>query len=167
MATAAATIDDVTTGKLPQVCAKTGGPAEATAKFRYRSTPPWTWILLLFGILPFLIARWFSGVQVLALIPFSEAALRRGKTFNRVVWGFLLLAVLLIVLGAALGALLGPAVALAGLGTAIVGLLLLVIGWPFFWPNGRVEGDWVHLSFVHRGFAQELERFYAARDPMQ
>ncbi|MDP9185128.1 MAG: hypothetical protein M3O29_05620, partial [Actinomycetota bacterium] len=99
MARAAATVEDLVDGHLPPVCAKTGGPADGFATIVFTSTPGWTWILLLFGILPFLIARYFSSVRIVGLVPMSDVALRRGRAFTLTYRGFFALAGLVIAVG--------------------------------------------------------------------
>jgi hypothetical protein len=47
-----------------------------------------------------------------------------------------------------------------GLGVLLGTLLYVVVGTPFFWPQGRPSGDVVWLSFVHKRFAEELNRWY-------
>ncbi|HEV8419723.1 MAG TPA: hypothetical protein VGR13_00055 [Actinomycetota bacterium] len=142
MATAAVAIEDLKTGSLPPVCAKTGAEADGEARLEFTTTPSWTGILLLFGILPFLIARSAGRTRVNALLPFSDGALRRGRMFNWAVRILLPVGVGLLIWGSAAG----PAAAWAGLSVFLAGLLVLVFGWPFFWPTGQVEGDWVRLG---------------------
>lgn len=159
MATAVAAIEDLRTGSLPPVCAKTGAAAAGTAELQFTATPSWTWILLLFGILPFLIARSFSRIRLNALLPMSDAALRRGRAFNWTVRILFVVGVGLLIAGSATG----PALAWAGIGVLLGSVLVVVVGWPFIWPTGQVDGDWVRLGFVHPRFARELGRFYGAR----
>lgn len=161
MATAFASIEDLRTGSLPPVCAKTGEAADGVARLEFTTTPSWTWILLLFGILPFLIARGFSRVRVNGLVPMSDSALRRGRIFGRVVFILFLLGAALLIWGSAAG----PAIAWAGIGVLLGSLLVVVVGWPFIWPTGQIDGDWVQLGFVHPRFAREMGRFYGARTP--
>lgn len=158
MASAAARVEDLESGNLPAVCAKTGEPADGFARVEFTSTPAWTWILLLFGILPFLIARWFSKVRVSALVPMSEAALRRGRRFNWTVMGLLVVGALLLLLGFATG----PFAAWLGLGALVAALFVVTIGWPFVWPTGHVEGEWVLISFVNRRFARRTRTLVRA-----
>jgi len=152
---------DLTEGRLSSVCAKTGAPADGVARIEFTTVPGWTWILLLFSIFPFLIARWFSKVHVQGLVPMSALALGRGQMFNWVVRGLLAAGVgfLLVAFVA------GPPVAWAGLWLLIAALLALAIGWPLVWVTGRIEGDWVWLSFTHPQFAREMGRVYGAQAP--
>ena len=95
MAVATASVEDVEQGNLPRVCAKTGQPADGFKTLQFVSTPGWTWILLLFGILPFLIARYFAARRIYALIPMSDLALRRIRAFTWTYRIFFVAAVLL------------------------------------------------------------------------
>ena len=157
MARAAATVDDLEAGTLPPVCAKTGEAADGSASLQFTSTPGWTWILLLFGIFPFLIARYFSTVRVIGIVPMSDTALRRGRAFTWTYRGFVLLGVLVVALGFAADA---STVVLIGCGTLLGTVLFALLAWPFVWPTGRVSDGWVWLSFVDERFAEELERWY-------
>lgn len=51
------------------MCAKTGLPAEVGVARTFVWVPGWTWILILFGIFPFLIARYFSARRVTIELP--------------------------------------------------------------------------------------------------
>jgi hypothetical protein len=157
MARTAATVEDLELGRLPLVCAKTGDVADGFATIEFTSTPSWTWILLLFGIFPFLIAQYFSRVRVVGQVPMSGRALQRAWWFTwswRALFG---LAVLEFVVAFATHA---SSVAVAGLVTLAAALLFTLIGWPFVWPTGRPSGEWVWMSFVNERFASELDRRY-------
>lgn len=157
MARVAASVEDLQAGTLPAVCAKTGRHADGWASIEFTSTPGWVWILLLFGIFPFLIANHFATVRIVGHVPMSASALQRARWFRWTYWsGFLLAGILLLV-----GLMSGYDVAPVGLGVFLGALVLLVVGQPFFWPWGRLSGDVVWLSFVHRRFAEELDRWYA------
>ncbi|MGE5225467.1 MAG: hypothetical protein ACM3OO_01180 [Planctomycetaceae bacterium] len=160
MARAAARVEDLEAGRLPPVCAKTGQAADGYARIEFTSTPSWTWILLLFGIFPFLIARAFSKVRVVGIVPMSDAALRRGRTFDRAFAGLLVLAVVLVTVGLVADR---PHLLMAGLVTLVGSLLFLVVGWSFVWPTGQPSGDWVWLTSVDEGFARALGRWYGGR----
>jgi hypothetical protein len=161
VARTAATIEDLEAGNLPPVCAKTGEPADGFATMVFTSTPQWTWILLFFGILPFLIVRYFTTVRITGLVPMSDVALGRARAFTWTYRGFFVLSGLVIVIGFFMRD--RPAILLEGLVILIVTLLVMLVGWPFFWPLGRVSDEWVFLHFVHERFADELDRRYADR----
>lgn len=159
MARAAAKVQDLEAGTLPPVCAKTGGVASEFAKIEFSSTPAWTLILLLFGIIPFLIAQAFSAVRVVGLVPMSDVALRRGKAFTWTYRGLLLLSGLVLVIGFVTD----RTVILVGLAMLVATILFMLLGALFVWPTGQLSGDWVRLSFVDERFARALERWYGDR----
>ena len=68
-------------------------------KIRFSSAPTWTWILLLFGIFPFLIAGYFATVHVEGIVPMSDVAQRRVTVFNRLFIGLVALGAVVIVVG--------------------------------------------------------------------
>jgi hypothetical protein len=157
MARTMAAVEDLKAGNLPRVCAKTGEPADGYATLEFRSTPGWTWILLLFGILPFLIAHAFATVRFTGILPMSDRALERAQSFR---WTYRVIFALAVV--EVVAALLFGSEVLAWAGAAVFfgGLLYFVIGAVVVWPNGRVIGDWVSLSFVHPRFAEAVDRWY-------
>jgi hypothetical protein len=161
LARAAATVEDLKEGRLPPVCAKTGEAADDYVPIEFNSTPGWTWILLLFGIILFLIARAFSTIRVVGLVPFSEVARRRRRAFNWLCVGFLLVSVVVLVIGIRTD----TAVVLTGVAMLIATALVALLGVPFVVPFGQVVGDWVWLSFVDRRFADALDRWYGDRRP--
>jgi hypothetical protein len=153
-----ARVSDLEAGTLPPVCAKTGVPTDGYTKIRFSSAPPWTWILLLFGILPFLIAQHFATVRVEGIVPMSDVAQRRVTVFNRLFIGFVALGAIVIVIGWALDT--EATVILVGLATMIAAVFVMFLALPFVLPSGAVMGQWVQLSFVNERFAAELDRFY-------
>ena len=162
MARAAVTVEDLENGHLPAVCAKTGRAADGYATIVFTSTPGWTWILLLFGIVPFLIARYFSTQRIAGLVPMSDLALRRGRAFTWTNRGFFLLGGLVFVIGLFFTTA-HPNILAVGLGILIVTLLIMLVCWPFVWPTGSVTGEWVWLSFVNDRFARAIDRWYGNR----
>ena len=157
VARTAARVEDLVSGTLPPLCAKTGRVADGFATIEFTSTPSWTWILLLFGIFPFLIARAFSKVRIVGKVPMSGKALQRAWWFTwswRVLFGLAVLGFVVAVVTRS------SPVAQAGLVTLVAALLFTLIGWPFVWPTGRPSGEWVLMSFVHERFARELDRRY-------
>jgi hypothetical protein len=157
VARAAAPIEDLQRGTLPPVCAKTGRLADGFATVTFVATPSWTWILLLFGILPFLIARYFARVKVVGHVPMSERALRRAWTHTWTWRGLFALAVVGFVVAVATGS---STVFTSALVTLVTAMLVALIGWPVVFPTGQPSDGWVWMSFVHERFARELERRY-------
>jgi fatty acid desaturase len=157
VARAAARIADLEAGRLPPLCAKTGEAADGSTKVEFTSSPSWTLILLLFGILPFLIAQHFATIRVVGILPMSDDALGRVRTFNRTVLALIVLSVVVLVAG-----LLATefTVILIGLALLLAVILLMAVGSPFVLPTGQVTGEWVRLSFVHPRFADALDRWY-------
>ena len=156
MARAVATVEDFEAGTLPSVCAKTGEVAEGFTSITVTSTPSWTWILLLFGILPFLIAQAFSSTRIVGLVPMSEVAMRRTHAFTWTYRGFLVIGAAVLAVGLATDS----TVLVLGVGILGAAILFTCIGWLFVWPTGRLSGEWVWLSFVDKRFASELDRWY-------
>jgi hypothetical protein len=132
--------------------------ADGFATVRINNTPGWTWILLFFGIFPFLIAAYFATRRVDALIPMSDIALRRVRAFR---WTYILFfALALLLLGIGLFAE-HPTVAWIGIVTALLTLLFIAFGWLFVYPTARfLDQDWISLSFVDQRFATALDRWY-------
>jgi hypothetical protein len=158
MARVAARVADFEAGTLPAVCAKTGEPTDSEVKIRFSSAPGWTWILLFFGIFPFLIAQYFATVHVDGLLPMSDIAQWRVKVFNRLFIGLVVLSAVVIVVGFALDT--EAAVILVGLAMMLAAIFAMFLALPFVLPSGAVMGEWVQLSFVNDRFAAALDRFY-------
>lgn len=82
--------------------------------------PIYGWDPALFGILPFLIARYFAARRIYARFPMSDLALRRTQAFTWTYRIFFVAAVLLCAIGWLLAEDHGPTVALSGALTHIV-----------------------------------------------
>jgi len=155
---ATASVEDLESGHLPSVCAKTGLRADGFATIRVGNTPGWTWILLFFGVFPFLIAVYFATRRIDALIPMSDLALRRLRAFTRIYLIFFALAAVLLGIGLFAE---HPTVAWIGFLTALLTLLFIAFGWLFVYPTGRfLDQDRISLSFVDKRFATALDRWY-------
>ena len=158
MVHATASVEDLESGHLPSVCAKTGLPADGFTSVRFSKLPGWTWILLLFGIWPFLIAWYFATRRINGLVPMSALALRRVRAFTLTYAILFTLAVVLFLIGA-FGE--HPTLVWLGIITALLTLLFISIGWLFVYPTGYfLDDDWISLSFVDKRFATELDRWY-------
>lgn len=135
-----------------------GRPDAWMGQDRFSSAPTWTWILLLFGIFPFLIAQYFATVHVEGIVPMSDVAQRRVTVFNRLFIGLVALGVVVIAVGFVLDT--EAAVILVGLAILVAAVFTMFLAMPSVLPSGAVMGEWVQLSFVHERFAAELDRFY-------
>ena len=154
MATVIVPVSALEAGSLPPICAKTGRKADGYQQIDFSSAPTWTWILLLFGIFPFVIAQYFARVHVVGLLPMSEVAQRRIDRFNRLFVGSVILG--LAVVG--IGFLTTSSLVLWGLAIMIVAILVMAIAHEFFLPGGQVRDDWVRLTGVDQRFADEVGR---------
>jgi hypothetical protein len=153
MATAEVRFDELQRGDLPPVCVQTGVPADMRARLLLDSTPGWTWILLLCGIVPFLIARYFVAVKIDALIPFSDAAWKVHRRRMRTALATTVVGFAVVVVGV-LGA--RGVLTIAGLGAVAIGLVAL--WWEATPVSYEIDNHRrvVRLMGVHRRFAEEL-----------
>lgn len=78
------TREQLRSGDLPAVCVKTGEPADATVSVRFSYLPPWTFLLLLPGIAPFLIALVFATERITGRLPITAAAHERYHAHGRI-----------------------------------------------------------------------------------
>ena len=163
MAFAVVDARDFRDGQLPDVCVLSGEPADNAMLVRATSPPPY--VLLLFGILPFLIASWLSTSGVDGQVPIRHARylaaarrLRRWRVHAGVAGGLVVVAVaLLLMQDPALRVLAGVS-ALAGAGALGAGVRpYLASRVLFVRPRLRRDPTWIDLRSVH-------ERFAAAAD---
>jgi len=151
--------DALTQGQFPPVCCKTGVHTDSYTRIRFVETPGWTWILLPFGFLPFLIARMFASTEFDGVLPMSDAVGRRLSTLRRIA----------IVSGlAGIASMIGGLVAwgwvVAGLSLLAVAAICIVAG-TIMSPDARRDlgrGS-VEISSVHRRFVETIEAAWAQR----
>jgi hypothetical protein len=158
VARALASVEDLESGHLPDVCAKTGLHADGFTTIQVSNLPGWTLILLLFGIWPFLIAAYFATRRIKALVPMSDLALRRLRRFTAIYLLLLISALVLFGVG-----LFGehPTFAWLGFIALLATILFISSAYLFVYPTGRfLDKDWVSLSFVDQRFADALDRWY-------
>jgi hypothetical protein len=149
---------------LPPVCVVTGRPADGTVPFTAGWLPGWTFVLLLFGVVPFLVAAHFARVRVEGEVPVtSEALARRHRHHRR--------AAVLVPAGIAAALLAGFAQS-GWLAWAAIGMLLGAVGSWVLASQAFIEGrplpDGVHvrLRHVHPAFAEALAVQAASRSPL-
>lgn len=78
--------EDYWYGDLPPICVKTGEPAQQTIATSSEHIPPWTFLLLFAGILPFFIALLFARETVSGRVPVTLAAVEHYHAARRLVW---------------------------------------------------------------------------------
>jgi hypothetical protein len=146
-------------GALPPVCAKTGEPADCLLPVRASYTPSWTWLLLVFGgFWGFLIARGFTTLETMGLVPFSQAALTRWRVQARSRLGWAVLGVLLLLV-----VLYRIAWPLAFYGGCVLVAFLFGFAWVSLLGGGQVgahfdpDAPTVLLWGVHERFKQAVE----------
>lgn len=138
-------------GGFAPVCCKSGQQADSYDTFEFSHTPGWTWALIPFGILPFLIATAFVTERFVGVLPFSAGARDRLAMGRRLVWVFGMSALLV-----------GAAGLVAGGGWVLLGALLAA-GWLMaigvVWhlsPRAKLAGATVALSGVHPDFVTAM-----------
>lgn len=147
-------------GGLPAVCVKTGQPADDWMWVSFRTTPPWTRLLLFIGLLPYLIARVTTGVQASGHLPTVKSVAWRRMAC--LIGGpvAVVIGVMVIALGSAFnsGATLaaGALLFVAGIGL-LIGFRVLspwaVVRKPQGYPHDRV----VVLRRVHPNFVRAVQ----------
>jgi hypothetical protein len=142
-------------GKFPAVCAKTGAPADRWLAVRANYLPGWSWLLLLFGILPFLIVAAFATQRLTGMVPVSSRAadrLRQARLFR--------IAAFVAALGLAVAGAVADQVWLWQLAVAFLFACVLTYLLEVAWSvGGRLDPSarWVQLTGVHRDFAASVD----------
>lgn len=146
--------DDLAAGDLPRICVVTGRPADGTVPFRFDSLPTWTWVLLLAGIVPFLVAWFFVSESVRGEVPVLAEVVERYHRRRRQGVGLAVAGLAVIFLAAGLDVDWG---AWLGLATMAAGMVVTASASRLF-ITGRLEGDGtvVRLRRVHPRFAEAL-----------
>ncbi len=73
-------------GELPTICVKTGEPADRTIVARFEWVPPWTFLLLFAGVVPFFIALVFVRETTKGRLPVTDELIDRHHAFKRQLW---------------------------------------------------------------------------------
>lgn len=149
-------------GEFPPVCCKSGAHGDVYSAWEFSHMPRWTYVLILFGILPFLVASAFATVRLRGVLPISTPVQGRLKTARRWVWAFGIGAVVLGIVGMASSS---PA-ALAPAAIALVAWLATVACVWVWSPNARLDADdVVELTNVHRGFVEAIRSAHQTAPP--
>jgi hypothetical protein len=157
---------------IPQVCAKHGEPVVLHKTVKFLSKPPvWSYFLIIFGAIPFLIVTLLLRKEVQAQAwPFCEQCVKQRK--NRLAIGIPLIVLLPLtfVLAGSLGDS-GGVLVLVGFVAAITGFILVArntyraLPWGFATRDGSaVEFPKAHPSFVaaaQAAYAQAAQQYAA------
>lgn len=151
---ATAVIATANLDRLPNICVKTGEPAEGARRQEFGDIPGWTLLLIFWGLIPFLIAAGLARRQVTAEIPATDQVLRRIRLVDFSAIAGLVLAIgLLITTWPTQEA----AFAWIGIGVAVATLLGGALARRMVWVTGQLDGDTLRLYGVAPSFAHEVE----------
>lgn len=131
----------------------TGEDADGLVSFEFGSLPDWTWILLLFGVFPFLVTTMFATAVVRGEVPARREILTRHH--RRKPRSLLPAAVGIAMLALAMG--------LSQVWLAWTGAAALLVGVGVKASTGLVDGrpdrtgPWVRLLRVHPRFVEALK----------
>lgn len=133
------------------MCVLTGRPAQRYQRVIFTYVPTWTWLLLLFGIIPCLIARWFTAQKIATALPMSEQARTAYRRWRHVTKAAGFGGIALVVVGALAEV---PVMAWAGaafLVAATVAVLLLLL-W-FVTVEPAEDPELLVIRRAHQRFA--------------
>jgi MFS family permease len=148
----------LTQGQFPPVCCKTGVHTDDYVRITFVETPGWTWILLPFGFIPFLIARLFVTTEFDGVLPMSPPFVRRMGRLRRVAQ---------IAGVAGVGCLIAAmfvSTELAVLGFVLIGIAAAcLIASTIMAPDAKrdVGRGAVEIKSVHRRFVETIEAAWA------
>jgi hypothetical protein len=156
MAGAVVTVDRLERGDLPPVCCKTGERTRLIVERKQRVIPPWTWVLLPFGVLPFVVvALLLTRRTVVVALPMSRRAARRLRTadrFGRLCLFFAVLTGLAAATGRSPLPWLVPVALFVATALAYARAHMLWVGVDLSYTTARL----VHLTRVHPRFAEAV-----------
>ena len=138
-------------GDLPSVCVVTGLPTDRVVGVTFTWAPSWTWVLLLFGIVPCLIARWFTAREIFCVLPLDATAHTQYRSRRRGIVNGIAAGIALVIVSAATQT---PALAWMGF-TVIVGAGLALL-WLMLWfvaVEPASEPGHLVVRRAHRRFA--------------
>ena len=154
MAVAAARVDDLERGDLPEICAKTGVPCDVFVKDRLRVVPRWVPPLAVLLIVPYFVARAYAGHSIEVQLPISPARRERIRLLVRASW----IALVLAAAGFAASFFGAGVVSLIALVAGVAAYVVIVYVGDQMWVGARPgpSDDVVVLTRVHPEFARAL-----------
>ncbi|MCU1353403.1 MAG: hypothetical protein JWM05_2612 [Acidimicrobiales bacterium] len=155
-------LDQQSRGELPEVCVKTGAPAELSVRVTVTSTAPWTRLVLLFSVIGYLVARSKSQRSAAISLPVTQAAWRR---LRRLRWVAATIGLAGAVACVASLATANRVLLVASLVALAVGLVAWVVGERIGWVglHYRPEDGEVIVTRVHPRFVQAAMDLARAR----
>lgn len=156
MAGAVITVERLERGDLPPVCCKTGKRTRVMVERRHRVIPPWTWVLLPLGVVPFVLVALLSTRRTITIgLPMSRRAARRLRTADGLA-RLCLFGAMLTGLAAVTGRLqmpwFVPVAFVAGAALAYALTRALWVNVDLSYTTARL----VHLNRVHPRFAEAV-----------
>lgn len=162
-------------GRFPQVCVVTGQPATTQERREAKSPVGALWLLLLFGVLPFVVVRLLSVKRADGILPYDRAGAESQESFKQAhkrqtIWGLALWGIALVVFLVAMSwyepdlTYHLPMYTFAS-GSALAGLVVLVRASRSPIQRVRVSlspaGEVVTISNAHDAFCQATLQFLA------
>src|SRR3954447_23378148 len=151
---------DIEDDVLPGVCVVTGEEGDGHWRGRYDNPAGALWLLLLFGVLPFVIARFLTRHVVEGLLPISTRGIAIVRAARRRWRIGALTALGCAVVGVVVGFEARSGL-VAGVGLGLALLILVVSSFRYADPvGGSVEqnGRWVRLTGTHPAFDEAVAR---------
>ena len=147
-------IDTRRLSELPSLCVKTGEPTSTTRQQNFADIPGWTLLLILWGLIPFLIAAGFARRKITIDLPASEETLRRVRSVDFGAVAGLVVAIGLLVTGLVSET---AGFAWAGIAVALATLFGAALVRGVVWVSGRLDGELLWLYGVHPRFAEQAQ----------
>lgn len=146
--------DEFAGGGLPPVCVRTGAHADTAVPARAVRVPPWSWPLLLVGVIPFLAALFFGLRLVDGGLPMSRQSMEEVTLLRQASRALTATAVALLFLWLPAD---WPVLGLLG-AAALSAALVVWLARRDRMPTIQLRGDDIVLRRVHPSFATAARR---------
>jgi hypothetical protein len=163
--------DEAEEGDLPDVCMCCGEPATVRKRYRFTAHPPWIYVLLPFGYVPYVIVAAVLTEHVRCYTLFCPRHKNHWRRRTLIIWGAFV-AMLALIAGsfALVGALsdqLSKATQNILFGSLCVGSVVLVLSWLISIPiiqvtaihPANVSECWLTLKGVSPAFADAVDEY--------
>jgi hypothetical protein len=88
---------------LPRVCVKTGTPTGDVLTIRGSAAPAWSWFMIVFGFLPWLVASMASSKRYAIEVPMMASVWRRHRSVRRAAFLLFVAGIVLAIVATAQG----------------------------------------------------------------